>query len=66
MTKAYGSRSTPWAATSGPSVVVPGAAGARPPRHGYLFFGDEKQIRPLLDQYPGSPPSRTAPAPTWS
>jgi len=38
----------------GPSVVVPGAAIARDrrPDTSYLFFGDEKQIRPLLDQHP--------------
>ena len=38
----------------GPSVVVPGAARARDrrPDTSYLFFGDEKQIRPLLDQHP--------------
>ncbi|MDE2362099.1 MAG: phosphate acyltransferase PlsX [Hyphomicrobiales bacterium] len=38
----------------GPSVVVPGAARARDrrPDTAYLFFGDEKQIRPLLDQHP--------------
>ncbi|MBX3526137.1 MAG: phosphate acyltransferase PlsX [Rhodoblastus sp.] len=38
----------------GPSVVVPGAAIARDrrPDTSYLFFGDEKQIRPLLEQHP--------------
>ena len=38
----------------GPSVVVPGAARARDrrPDTSYLLFGDEKLIRPLLDQYP--------------
>lgn len=38
----------------GPSVVVPGAAIARDrrPDTSYLFFGDEKQIRPLIEQHP--------------
>ena len=38
----------------GPSVVVPGAAIARDrrPDTSYLFFGDEKQIRPLVEQHP--------------
>ncbi len=38
----------------GPSVVVPGAAIARDrrPDTTYLFFGDEKQIRPLIEQHP--------------
>ncbi|HMN73972.1 MAG TPA: phosphate acyltransferase, partial [Rhodoblastus sp.] len=38
----------------GPSVVVPGAAIARDrrPDTNYLFFGDEKQIRPLIEQHP--------------
>ena len=38
----------------GPSVVVPGAAIARDrrPDTSYLFFGDEKQIKPLLEQHP--------------
>ncbi len=38
----------------GPSVVVPGAAIARDrrPDTSYLFVGDEKLIRPLLDQHP--------------
>ena len=38
----------------GPSVVVPGAAIARDrrPDTKYLFFGDEKQIRPLIEQHP--------------
>ncbi len=38
----------------GPSVVVPGAAIARDrrPDTSYLFFGDEKLIRPLVEQHP--------------
>ena len=38
----------------GPSVVVPGAALAleRRPAIRFLFFGDENQIRPLLDRHP--------------
>ncbi|MFV0280351.1 MAG: phosphate acyltransferase PlsX [Rhodoblastus sp.] len=38
----------------GPAVVVPGAAIARDrrPDTNYLFFGDEKQIAPLLEQHP--------------
>ena len=38
----------------GPSVVVPGAALAlaRRPDVRFLMFGDEAQVRPLLDQHP--------------
>lgn len=44
----------------GPAVTVPGAdvASARRPDTEFLFFGDGKQIQPLIEKYPRLKPAR--------